>query len=384
MKSKKSIFNSRGFTLIEITVTLAILAIVLTVAGSVYFYGNRIYTQTVEKNSAKYVGDTVYEYMQSRLVKASAINVGGSESTSSLSQEFKIDNSHLYSGARNSTRDTFGSDWYNTYTISYEISDVSVNSTSSPYQLTLTVIVKNSSGEEVYRTGYNSNTEKKGTAIKVISIENNSRQTTGMNYNQGITFANTGVSTDPVITYDTDTTAAVSDETALINQMEDAIIKVHTSFANSPQDTSALPDKWDTYVSSATSETDQKTKSDLYRTYVYQYYYANTTGKTFPILTFSPDVISATDANCSSKLSAYLGSAGRIYMQPYMYSGDCSVYLCATTTSDNTAYGQTRLIYDKEEEKWYFYVNDAINVPEKAWSDVKTTIHGSGWIKVSE
>ena len=57
-----------GFTLVELIVTLGIMAIVLSVAGSMYFFGNRMYTTTEVKNTEKSIGDNVYQFMRDRLI----------------------------------------------------------------------------------------------------------------------------------------------------------------------------------------------------------------------------------------------------------------------------------------------------------------------------
>ena len=57
---KQTLQCQDGFTLVEIIVTLVILSLVLTVAGTTYLYGVRMYTQTEVKNTEKYVGDNVY------------------------------------------------------------------------------------------------------------------------------------------------------------------------------------------------------------------------------------------------------------------------------------------------------------------------------------
>lgn len=71
-KAKK---NQKGFTLIELIVTLAIFSIILVVAGNYLFFGNNLFVKTEVKNSEKYIGDNVFEYIQRRLTYASHVEV---------------------------------------------------------------------------------------------------------------------------------------------------------------------------------------------------------------------------------------------------------------------------------------------------------------------
>ncbi|MGL4284361.1 type II secretion system protein [Eubacterium aggregans] len=64
-----------GFTLVEMIVTLAIMAILLTVAGNALLFGNRMYTETEVKNREKSIGDTVFKAIENQLVYATKIEI---------------------------------------------------------------------------------------------------------------------------------------------------------------------------------------------------------------------------------------------------------------------------------------------------------------------
>lgn len=170
MKTNKQTSGQAGFTLVEIIVTLVIFALVLTVAGSVYFYGVRMYTQTEVKNTEKYVGDNVYKYMQQKITYATKLAVRPDRSDDKTYQKYITnmkDNTRVSDAAsgylhfgdytNNIEENTLGEKFYGNYTIKYQVTlplatkdtdkDIAVENL-----LDLTVLVLNQDGQEVYKT----------------------------------------------------------------------------------------------------------------------------------------------------------------------------------------------------------------------------------------
>lgn len=118
--------NRNGFTLVELIVTLAIFSIVLVVAGNYLFFGNNLFVKTEVKNSEKYIGDNVFEYMRRRITYATDVEVINPESSRTPKYEFvfKLNNDgQLLEGPKDGgITNVFSPEFYEGgYKVSYEV-----------------------------------------------------------------------------------------------------------------------------------------------------------------------------------------------------------------------------------------------------------------------
>lgn len=118
--------NHNGFTLIELIVTLAIFSIVLVVAGNYLFFGNNLFVKIEVKNSEKYIGDNVFEYIQRRLTYATFVEI--INPTSSKEPQYKNviklnDEGQLLMGLKGGDiTNVFSPEFYDGgYKVSYEV-----------------------------------------------------------------------------------------------------------------------------------------------------------------------------------------------------------------------------------------------------------------------
>lgn len=118
--------NQDGFTLIELIVTLAIFSIVLVVAGNYLFFGNNLFVKTEVKNSEKYIGDNVFEYIQRRITYATLLEV--INPTSSKEPQYKKviklnDEGQLLMGPKGGDiTNVFSPEFYDVgYKVNYEV-----------------------------------------------------------------------------------------------------------------------------------------------------------------------------------------------------------------------------------------------------------------------
>lgn len=154
----KVLRNKKGFTLVELIVTLAILSIVLVVAGNFLFFGNRMFSENANKHTDKFIGDSVYDFMRERLIYASHIQVlpqgaeekdlkyknvfgAGTEGTGYLllNKDKKV--------PTNPNDNVYGEGFYSGNRIYYTVKVV------SDTEFELMVHVLNDKNEELYSTG---------------------------------------------------------------------------------------------------------------------------------------------------------------------------------------------------------------------------------------
>ncbi|MDD4508320.1 MAG: prepilin-type N-terminal cleavage/methylation domain-containing protein [Eubacteriaceae bacterium] len=159
--------DESGFTLVEMIVTLVIMGIVLTVAGTTYFFGTRMYTQTETKNTAKSVGDSVYKYMTQELTYGYAIDIRTDRKTTSAPEKFLSDSDgtqmagdgekdgyYLYFGNNQAgtNQNILGQTFYNKYTVQYKVELPEAASVAQTNLFKLTVIVLDSDKGQAYTT----------------------------------------------------------------------------------------------------------------------------------------------------------------------------------------------------------------------------------------
>lgn len=227
---KQTLQCQDGFTLVEIIVTLVILSLVLTVAGTTYLYGVRMYTQTEVKNTEKYVGDNVYKYMQQKITYATKLEVRPDRSDDKSYQKYMAnikDNArvgdsgtgYLYFGDydQDTQENVLGEKIYGSYTIKYQVTLPEATkeedeNTAVENLLDLTVMVYDQQGQEVYQT--------KG-RIKNLNCNLTVKGDRGRTY------------TNPLIVYNDTAKQEIDPAMAIANQLRTDYINLYTCIVES-------------------------------------------------------------------------------------------------------------------------------------------------------
>ena len=380
--------DDKGFTLVELIVTLAIAAIVMTVAGNYLFFGNRMFTENEVKNTDKYIGDTIYDFIKERLTYAGKIEVLEREKV--LSGDASPKYSHVFALSGNSmenkdgylyfTNDKekllwnaekagiYGTGFYRnnkiTYTFQIDKKDASNRS------FILTIYVYNKDGEEVYKTGASIKNLNIGLENKAGQIET---QYTGDDIYK--MFKN------PVISYE-------EKDNKLIDPLEEKakevrgyyvgtyneLVKIFLEHGSLNNNTIKYADEckdWFDFEKAA------YLNNDAIRDYVCQKYY----GGSWPIFDgFPEEMLSDLNEKEKTAISQYLKTT-KLYYQP-MIGGNlskdkefsdenCFIYL-STNSEALGSKGQWRayFVFDHENNIWY--ANDAI-VETKNWQNLSIT-----------
>ncbi len=71
----KKIKNRKGFSLVEVIVSMLIVSIILTFATSFLFTGEKMFANSIKGNTGKMIGDNVLEFISERLTYATNIEV---------------------------------------------------------------------------------------------------------------------------------------------------------------------------------------------------------------------------------------------------------------------------------------------------------------------
>ncbi|MEG1107097.1 MAG: prepilin-type N-terminal cleavage/methylation domain-containing protein [Eubacterium sp.] len=233
MKQINLLRNNKGFTLVEMIVTLAIFSIVLVVAGNYLFFGNRMYAQSEMKGTEKSIGDNMYAFMREKLVYATALEVidpSNPKQEPQYENVFKIKDGDL----NFNENDLYGKAYYHGYTVSYSV-EVQKNSIN---QFKLTVYVKD--GENtVYQTEStikNLNLELSGKKIDV-TIDEKNQHVSKQPYK------------DPIISFNEGQPKEVPDlQDTLRQQMLVTNQQLIDYNKSNPKDEQLLPDKWEEYM----------------------------------------------------------------------------------------------------------------------------------------
>lgn len=127
--------NYKGFTLIEVVVSLLITSLILAFAAAFFFAGERMTENAVRKNQAKLVGDNVLEYLSDRIEYSSALEIkSGNISGAKYENVLYIspDNYLALKTATTNDGNVFGKDYYSglkirtAYTV-YEENCIKIN-----------------------------------------------------------------------------------------------------------------------------------------------------------------------------------------------------------------------------------------------------------------
>jgi len=112
----KLLKSTKGFTMVEMVVSMLIVSIILVFATSFLFTGQNLFDNTIKGNSSKLIGDNVINFVSERLKYASDIEVrNNSNVTNAKYQNVFSVNSNGYLGFKNPTfsdENVFGNEFY--------------------------------------------------------------------------------------------------------------------------------------------------------------------------------------------------------------------------------------------------------------------------------
>ena len=371
MKLKRHLKNNNGFTLVELIVTLAIAAIVMTVAGNYLFFGNRMFTENEVKNTDKYIGDTVFSFMRERLIVAGKMEVLDREKVLSgdetpayshvfeISGDLQTDTSGCLEFTNNiketAPADIYGSGFYRNNTIAYTFQlDEDEADKANRTTFILTVYVYNKDGEEVYKTG----ATIKNLNIVLENSKNRKIETLRDEKDVYQEFRN------PVISYEerTDKKTDPLEEIAMKLREDyvgtyEALWDTKKNSLNGKVDITQVKD-WPDYVSG------KNFGNDEIRSYVIG---KNYKGNWPSFIGFSDEMLGKLDSKVSERVKNYLNK-NKLYYQPMIgmpnhstYSPNnnernfaderCFIYL--STNSDGHGTWKASFVYDHIHNLWY-------------------------------
>lgn len=358
MKHINLLKNKKGFTLVELIVTLAIMSIILLVAGNYLFFGNRIFSESEVKNTEKSIGDDIYNFMQERLTYATKIEINASnDNKAKYNNVFKQEVGNLYFGKKNvnSLENIYGDVYYRDYKINYKVSALASNEKPDIYdRLKLSVEVIDKNNAVVYQTG---------SIIKCLNLQNQKKsiEIKGGIYNMENDFVN------PIISYEEN----ISDDeiflpTELWDQM-DYTYKHLTAFLKT-QEIADLPEGWFEYwkiknkytgsdeeiKKKVMSFTTNNTRNDTMREYIVNCFWKGE----WPVLpAFSDEILEK-----NPELKSFVGSSnGKIVYQVYIdltltssnAYGDGSIYVFVNSQKSSAQNWNGRMYYNHDNGKWY-------------------------------
>ena len=112
--------NNKGFTLIEVLVSLLITSLILAFAAALFFAGEKMTENAVRKNQAKLVGDNVLEYLSDRIEYSSALEIKSGSVSNAKYENILYISSDNYLGLKTKTSNdgnVFGEDFYSGFKI---------------------------------------------------------------------------------------------------------------------------------------------------------------------------------------------------------------------------------------------------------------------------
>lgn len=141
--------DNKGFTLVELIVTLAITAIVLAIAGGILLTSFQLFSANSSANEAKLIGDTVSRYVSDQLTYASdlqLIDQSDTATTAQYSNRIQIISGRLHvQTASQSDYNYYGDAFYLGTTVQMSVKTVDHNTIS----LKIDVLKK---GAVIYQT----------------------------------------------------------------------------------------------------------------------------------------------------------------------------------------------------------------------------------------
>ena len=126
----RALKKAKGFTLVEIIVSMVVVSIILVFAASFFFTGGTMFSNTVKSNTAKLVGDNSLSFIADRIKFASKLELksAGSASDAKYSNVLYVaDNKIGYNSGGNDNSNIFGDDFYSGSTVRISAKALSSN-----------------------------------------------------------------------------------------------------------------------------------------------------------------------------------------------------------------------------------------------------------------
>lgn len=382
---RKKNSNQKGFTLVELIVTLSVFSICLVVAGNMLFFGNNMFAKTEVKNSEKYIGDNVYKYMNEIITyatKLEVIDAGVEPKTPKYSKVMYIgttDNiGNLVLGKRDSSKDSadlseysadniFSANYYGNYKVEIAVQVL------DKVRLKLTVTVKlKDSNDVVYSTG---------AVIKNLNLVNSESQiATTTNSSTGSEV----VYTNPVISYEEDVTTKTAYSPL---ELRGWMMETNSYFL----DGKGLPPDYGKIIGN--NNINGKNRNDNIRSYVVQLHYKGEpylgTNNVRQLYEYWPNFSEYVgypdpDGEAVKEVDKIIKEkAGRTsYLQTYLQNENLKVqaYICTTTgVGDNSCYvyvpvnenqqWATQLVFNHEDGYWYYNCRGSLNIANRHWEN---------------
>lgn len=389
---KKAQNDDKGFTLVEIIVTLAVFSIILVVAGNYLFFGNRMFAETEVKNTEKSIGDNVFKYMERKIVYATKLEVINKDLNPQpepkYNQKMYIgtsdDEGDLILAKRSDSKSTynetnlFGRDYYGDYSVSYTVKVL------DDTRINLNVTVKDSGKDDIlYSTGE---------VIKNLNLVNSNSKITQIGSNNE-TKENGFV--DPIISFDTEAElTAIYSPIELLEQMK---------FTRDQLLDKKMPDKYDQILNN-----NLYLDNDRIRAYVSQYYYhgepyISSPPKTivvenFPNFEGFPDTVVTNVDKKIAKRAEELGITNYKTLEKFLETPNLKMQgFCCTSASspkdlscyvyvsDRTGWNNVSLVYDHDEDNWYYGFKKGssqagLGIAQMPWET--QTVNGTEYIGV--
>lgn len=154
--------NKKGFTLVEVIVSLLVVSIILAFATSFFFVGEKLFSNSTKGNTRKMVGDNVLNFVSDRLKYSSKLEIRNNSSMTDAKYSNNIlwlnSNKKLcFKTSGTDLGDIFGDSFYNQNSISVTV-QVLPN-----YNLKVEVKVLDIDNKEVYSTS---------SVIKLMNMDN--------------------------------------------------------------------------------------------------------------------------------------------------------------------------------------------------------------------
>ncbi|CAK7014043.1 MAG: hypothetical protein EUB_01837 [Eubacterium sp.] len=334
--------NRDGFTLVELIVTLAILSIVLVVAGNYLFFGNRFFSQNEVKNTDKFIGDSIYEFMREKLVYATEVEIINPSSSAEPKYDnvFKVEtildknSGYLLFGEKKNPSNIYGSGYYRGNGISYTIKISDDNTT----RLDLEVQVYNQNSEIVYKTG---------ATVKNINIDLNT--VSQAEDHIIVTGKEEGkvehVYVNPVISFNEKKVVSNDPYTFPANSLYEQMERCVLDFQKLKNGEITKEEYKAIYGKYYPNPNSIYLNNDIFSKYIYETYYQDS-WPTFP-----------------DQVLKQLNIKGPLYMRVYLNAATCEITVLGSTSNNVNGGGWNWLMYYKnwdekgnilKEGKWYY------------------------------
>lgn len=375
---KNRLSDPSGFTLVEIIVTLAILAIVLTVAGTVYFFGNRIYVETEKKNTQKYIGDSVFSYIEKEITYATKLQIRTDWTAPDNSTDYPLYLANVNGTTRSEAggyltrgittskaeENVLGESFYNQYKVIYYVT-IPVTGTEDKDRINLKVSVYDSDNNEVYTT------ER--------LIKNLNKKVYLYSGAQGTAYTN------PVIAYNDGVTQSADAAWAIAMQLQTEYTEVYKYLKDNPSATQAVIDtKFPGWSDAGGKNASQTADNSTISNYLFMKKYNNV----WPEL---PDQLSSKYAFAYVNNFFNNSSHAKLYMRPYFPTTatganiDTDFYVFVSDSNTAKSFLNYYFLYHPSDSTVYVTTNKVNNTMKATGVIINNTWSAvlSGFINVS-